>query len=399
MISQICRTALLAFMISIPSWAEGPSEPGGGSVYIQINQKPILLDYVTGGVFQDNSDSQALMTETPFLKKLHFEFFDLKRSQLYASVSSAIKNLKNYPKLQKIMKFALDDLKLIYTFNSIREIDTIFIPKVLAEQSNKIKTVIFYDTHFGGITDANLFNQMGAVSQTGLIFHEVLRKLQLVYKIQISDEEIQYMTYFEFKDLLDSHNDEVVNHALNAYQRIESTLSGDSPEIILINNMRNWICFEFNKRNIPENSHSFCNNIELLKQRSRYSIGGKLTLKTPVEIYGDMIVEIDIIRSNFSPSTEIRKNLDELRNLVELQMFPNDVFDGWMTWNNFPAQGKNINFTNLSLYLNNPTEYHKLYKTHDEIYRSRLEKDHRNASEDLGDKALQYLQKNFFTIK
>ncbi|MGZ3825517.1 MAG: hypothetical protein ACXVCR_11210 [Bdellovibrio sp.] len=321
---------------------QGGVNGGGGSVYVFKNQKTILWDFVANGVLNESYASFDFLPETPFYKQFQFDFMD--RHQAFVQAKLATEKLRAFPKLKSVINYVMDDLRLVYVFQPLKDLDTAYVPDDFGGDSQKIETVIFYDYHFGGIVNASLFNRMGGISQAGLIFHETLRRLQLVYKFPITDEEIQLMTYYVFGNQFGLSNLNSIKKAKEIYAFFESQISGETPEIILVKHTQKWICLEMKK--VDPN---FSCNLNL-------NVSKKVSVQS---IYGDWIVDIDEVSVTYPRNSIQRKKLNELRRIIELQLFTPNVLSYWNIWEDFPTMGNSTNFREFLLMFNKPDIYFK----------------------------------------
>jgi hypothetical protein len=213
---------------------------------------------------------------------------------------------------------------------------------------------------------------MGGVSQAGMIFHETLRRLQLVYKIPITNEEIQVMTYYAFRGQLGSHAVHSIGKAEAAYAKVELQLFGEVAELMLADHADKWLRSE-----LTEITGKFDMNSCHAKELS------KINEKSVSSIYGDWIVCLDEISSVYDLNSQPRKKLDYLRRIIELQLFNPNVLSLWNTWEDFPGPGHSTNFIDLSTMFNSPDTYFRMMseKMRSEVKRIMTEEAHRLKKE------------------
>ena len=173
---------------------------GGHSVRRAPGDRPVLLDFFTEAPhFVDSSYQNPPLVETDAMKYLGFQEVRVQELPAYKGAKRIIESWKaGNESLVEIILIGLDNLSVQYVWRGVPLADsgTYFLPPSLRSQFTQgmLTPVVAYHQHYGLKISAPEWNLLGDYSQIGLLIHEALRRVQISYKLEVSQEKLQHLT-------------------------------------------------------------------------------------------------------------------------------------------------------------------------------------------------------------
>ena len=168
----------------------GGSDGGGNIVYDNYLKNPLLLDlYLKNSRLIDKKTSDY-NTQLP-LKKIVVKIGKLKIAELIKERFNIWKN--NSITLIKLLNQALFNLQMVAIPNYLKQNNRYYLPRNFFTKypTAKIKTAIIYHKIYWTTISTKRWNELGDLSQAGLILHELFRNVQIRYGFYISEKELQ----------------------------------------------------------------------------------------------------------------------------------------------------------------------------------------------------------------
>lgn len=313
-------------------------------------------------------------------KTIGIDFLDPNTKVSYTRAISALEqNLRSYPKFQKLLKYSMESLRIVFVFSPLKTPKEVEVPQKLKKAGVVVETLVFYDKYFGGILNAKLFNNLPALSQSGVWVHEALRRLQLVYHFPISNLEMLKLTSASFSKELKAEGIQEKPETKILLAKIENELPEVDARANILFLVSNHFC---NKEEKGIDDIHISTSMQICQSQAPSSI----EFIELVHMLGNDVVAVDVKRGNFLPGTTIRKYYDDKRDeLTNIQFdLMRESTIGMNIWDNFPEKGSAIN---IPLIWN---EYIQLRK-----YQDPGRKDDWYGIENLKNKINKYLSKKY----
>ncbi|MFZ3230555.1 MAG: hypothetical protein WA160_10160 [Pseudobdellovibrio sp.] len=345
---------------------------GGNTIRRFSDERPILLDFFIANVaFQDTSFKNQPLIDTPYLKYAGRQPIKVQELDAYPQAKALIERWRRQNKgLVEMLLTALDNLTIEYIFRSVPLADgeTFYLPGNLRQnyRGGLLTPVVAYHQIYGLRISAPEWNRLGDLSQSGLLIHEALRRIQLSYGLTVSPEKLQALTaaialenpetvsdlettkYLDQKLLLEirrvSSRKISPNLSKENLCKIEKFDFSTSPGIIFYASPTNYIktfCEYIADIDLVEDTkeirHFFCETKSIKKFTLEQAVKAWLSLK--IQVYEQYRTNSD--SSGASSSLHIDTSMSEmgLRALTYISSTPAKFQTDWQKW-------KNLNCTN-----------------------------------------------------
>ena len=191
--------------VSLLSIAHAGTESGGGGGVVWINSNPVLMDYFTMIDSVDELPESALNEASRVTKDKILQLNSQNETEVYNS-NKAFSQLRDildrWSKLNfNIMSFTIDmatrsPLQWRFTNEALNVPPFYLSPSIPA--GSTVEPAAYYQMITPKEVEIKLnrkiWNQMDLNSQTGLLFHEALRQVQIGFKHGFDDQALQRST-------------------------------------------------------------------------------------------------------------------------------------------------------------------------------------------------------------
>ena len=175
--------------------SSGGNSSGGGFACIK-SQNSVLVDLVAyDPTFQDSAGSPQVKFGN-IGEALGYELHSASEFEAYPLAMEKLKQWEsNSPFTIGLIEEALQNLKWRITEHALATPDeTYSSPAQNLTACQNITPVVTYTNLLGAVTDLNMLNRLGKTSQSALLIHEALRRVQFLYSEGQSTENLQKIT-------------------------------------------------------------------------------------------------------------------------------------------------------------------------------------------------------------
>lgn len=303
----------------------GGMNSGGGHIVLTKNGDFVLLDLFLKDPslqFQKESRNGIVLPESKSFKNLGVDY--LKDAD---PLSRAIYNLiekwnTSSPQFTFLLKHAMKSTQFYYVNEALNFKDSeFFIPPDFNDSNIKIETVAaIYSQWYGVFLSKTSFDQLNDINQRAVIVHELLRHLQIGYRIHITNEDLQKITAAIVLD--DSDGISLDNYLKNSFSTDEKSMAKEL-SLAICAAAEKYIFVSQDCKSAQESVSTF--EILTIGSRAAHTLATASTkaqldpdertkLRSEAEKINSLSAEMLVARTNtdFNSTSELRKVVDTM---------------------------------------------------------------------------------------
>lgn len=190
-------TFILIFLSNSSSASPLGGGSTGGSHTCEVDGQPILLDFVVN--HRQIPESKRLpgvqFTVTELMKKIGIDELSISETLLASELSNILSKIKGGPssRVYQLLRNAIDGFNIYGTDLPINQVATAYFgDQTLCTSENTWTTIYYHETFM--VINIPSINEDDRLSQVGRFVHEMLRQIQIRYKGNGSEKDLQELT-------------------------------------------------------------------------------------------------------------------------------------------------------------------------------------------------------------